>query len=217
MLHGLSHLGWNLFLAVLGVALAQALAAMVRAHRKRGDAALAVPLALLGLVWLLVLPNTCYLFTEVRHLFDAIEHQDLWSRAHRSTWAQVTLAMRGAVLAIYGVSGALTFGLSIRIVREAVEDAGVRTRRFLPVFFVLVALGVHLGLVMRLNSWDVLTRPMDVLASVLRIVSGRRRVLALVLGGGLLWTVYAIVDVWIDGARLRWARLRTERASLETS
>ena len=202
------HIGWNLFLAACAVGLAFAVASVLRRHRARGDARLAVPLLLALATWILVLPNTCYLFTEVRHLFDAIEDQDLWSRAAHSPNARFWLALRSIVLVVYGSVGALTFGLAIRTVREALDEAGVRTGRLLPVFFVIVSIGVYLGLIQRLNSWDVLTRPERVIVNAIDVLRAPRRLLAVTLGGGVLWTVYEIVDVWIDGAKLRWTRVR---------
>lgn len=188
---------WNLFLAVIAVGLAHVLARAIRGSWPRAW------ITLVAVVWVLMLPNTCYLFTEVRHLFEAIEEHEIWSRALRSSHARVGLTLHGFVVAIYGGVGALTFGLAIRPVREAVEARGIRTRAWMLPFFTLVALGVYLGLVQRLNSWDVLTRPERVLVNALDAVRAPRRMLAVALGGVALWTIYEIVDVWIDGARLR--------------
>jgi uncharacterized membrane protein len=208
MLGGASHIAWNVFLAACAVGLAHLSATALRAHRARPDARVAVPMVIALCAWLLMLPNTCYLFTEVRHLFDAIEDRDLWSRASHSSAARYGLAIRSFVMLAYAGVGALTFGLAIRPVREACEESGRSVRGILPVFFVVVSLGVYLGLVQRLNSWDVLTRPERVIANAIDAMRASRRAIAIVLGGGVLWTVYEIVDIWIDGARLRWARVR---------
>ncbi|MFO0680774.1 MAG: DUF1361 domain-containing protein [Sandaracinus sp.] len=212
MIGGATHLVWNLFLAALAVVLAQGLAVALRVHRARGDQVLAVPVLGLGIAWLLFLPNTCYLFTEVRHFFDAMDDGDLWARSDVSHAARATLAFRATIAAAYVASGALSFGLSIRIVRASAEAAGWRVAPLAPVLFFVVALGVHLGLFARFNSWDVATRPIHVVHHALRVLSGPRR-LAL-LGGvaTLLWLTYGVVDVWIDGALLRGASLRTRLA-----
>ena len=208
MVGGLAHLGWNLFLAGLAVLLGRLLALTARVQRARGDALFALPLALIAISWLLVLPNTAYLFTEVRHFFDALEQHDLWSQAHVSRAARWALARRGAVLAIYGAAGALSFGLAIRPVRDVAREAGLRLAPLVPPFFALVALGVYLGLVQRLNSWDVLSGPGRVATLALMAVSSPGRILRVVLGAGALYAVYEIVDVWLDGATLRLARTR---------
>lgn len=209
MAQGLLHLTWNLLLAALAVGLAFALVRTVRVHRARGDRMLAVPLVLVGAAWLLMLPNTCYLFTEVRHFFDAIEDRDLWSRSMCSSPARWSLAARSLVVALYAGVGALTYGLSIRPVRKLLDEIGAPTRWILPLFFAVVALGVYLGLIQRLNSWDVLTHPARVLANAIDAVRAPRRLLGVMLGGAVLWTVYEIVDIWIDGAAVRLGRLST--------
>jgi uncharacterized membrane protein len=206
MADGLLHLAWNLLLALLAVGLAFALVRMARAHRARQDRVLVLPLVLVGIAWILMLPNTCYLFTEVRHFFDAIEDRDLWSRSVCSTSARWSLASRSIVLGLYGAVGALSYGWAIRPVRKLLDELGAPTRRVLPVFFALVALGVYLGLVQRMNSWDVLTQPAHVLANAIDAVRAPRRLLGVVLGGAVLWTIYEMVDIWIDGAIARFRR-----------
>lgn len=207
MTEGLLHLAWNLWLALVAVALAFALVRLARLHRARADNALAMPLVLLGIAWLLMLPNTCYLFTEVRHFFDALEDRELWSRASSSSAARWGLALRSAVVTTYFGVGALSFGLAVRPVRRWLDEQGAPTRWGLPLLFGLVALGVYLGLIQRLNSWDVLTHPARVLSNAFDALRAPRRLLALVLGGGVLYVVYEIVDIWIDGLSVRAARL----------
>lgn len=208
---GAIHLVWNLFLAAAAVALAQAFVVTARLHRERGDRVLAVPTLLFGLVWLLFLPNTCYLFTEVRHFFDALD-DGLWARTDVSGAARASLAFRATIAAAYVAFGALSFGLSIRIVRAHATTVGWPVVTLAPAFFFLVALGVHLGLFGRLNSWDAATRPLHVAQDALRVLSGPRRIALLGGVATLLWITYVVVDVWIDGALLRGARLRAALA-----
>jgi len=196
------HVLWNLLLAAIAVGLAYAMAGAMRAHRRREDRALVVPLFVVFTAWLLMLPNTAYLFTEVRHFFEAIEGGDLWSRAHVSSSARWRLAWSGGIVGMYLVAGALTFGLAVRPVRDAMRERGVRTGALMLPFCIVIAFGVYLGLA-GLNSWDVLTRPERVIVDAIVALSVPRRVLFFACGGGALWTIFGIVDVWIDGARLR--------------
>lgn len=204
---GLTHLVWNLALAVLAVLLGHLVAVVARRHRAREDPMLALPLALATVMWLLVLPNTAYLFTEVRHLFDAIGEHGLWARAHVSSVARWRLAMRGALVVLYAASGALSLALAIRPVREVAREAGLRIWTLAPPFFALVSLGVYLGLVHRLNSWDVLTRPSHVLTDLAWSLAGTWRAASIAIGGVVIAVVYEVAEVWIDGAALRWPRL----------
>ena len=199
------HVLWNVFLAAIAVLLAVVIPPLARRHYARRDRLLLPVLASVVTLWLLFLPNTCYLFTEVRHLFEAIDEQGLWTRAHEAGGAKVQLLFRLAVAALYIGIGAVTFGAAIRPVRALAEQRGVRTRRWLPLFFVVIALGVYLGLVLRFNSWDALSDTEHVLTAAFHVAT--RRTLVLAIGGIGLWAMYEIIDVWVDGALLRWSRL----------
>jgi uncharacterized membrane protein len=208
MAHAIAHVLWNVFLAAVAVALALAIPRLAREHRARGDQLLAPALLGVGVLWLLFLPNTCYLFTELRHLFEALDESNLWSRAHGDAdlGAKLQLAMRLVIATTYVGAGALTFGAAIRPVRALVEEHGVRTRLWLPFFFLVVALGVYLGLVLRFNSWDALSHTGRVLSAAIHVVT--QRTLALVVLGLALWGTFEIIDVWLDGALARAARWR---------
>jgi uncharacterized membrane protein len=205
MAHAIAHVLWNLFLAAVAVGLALAIPPIARRHRARRDHLLGPVLVGVVVLWLLFLPNTCYLFTELRHLFEAVDENDLWTRAHGDGGAKAQLAMRLAVAAIYTGAGALTFGAAVRPVRALAEERGVRTRLWLPFFFVVISLGVYLGLVLRFNSWDAFSDPTHVVSAAIEVAS--RRALLLVAGGLGLWAAYEVIDIWLDGALARWSRV----------
>src|SRR6516165_1946070 len=118
---------WNLFLAAIPVALGYSIAAVGRQltwGRRRWLWVALVPL--LGL-WLIFLPNSCYLFTELRHLFSDLERYNLWSRARSDPDAAMGLALRIGVALLYSMTGALTFALSIRPVKSWMRSLGVPT------------------------------------------------------------------------------------------
>jgi uncharacterized membrane protein len=197
---------WNLFLAAIPVVLGAAAAAVGHALRRRRDPRLWLLLGPLLLLWLIFLPNSCYLFTELRHFLEAIDRQDLWFRAHGDRMAMLELALRAAVGFVYVTAGTLTFGLAIRPVRKLAAEAGIATWPWSPVFFILIALGVYLGLVVRFNSWDLFSRAWEVLRTAFGVTDRPRLTFAIVLFGFFLWAVYEVIDIWIDGFALRWSR-----------
>jgi len=202
---------WNLFLAAIPVVLGYAAAWLgTRATGKRSWS-IWIVLAPVLLLWLIFLPNSCYLFTESRHLFQAVEHEALWTRARHEPAIAMQLAFGGAVALLYSAAGALTFALSIRPVKRWLQHAGLRTGVWAPFFFMLVSLGVYLGLVVRFNSWDLITRPGKVLETVAGVAD--RPVLAATLGifALFLWVVFEVNDIWIDGFSLRWQRWMQSR------
>jgi len=196
---------WNLFLAAIPVALGYAAAGIGRQITWRRPW-LWLALAPLLALWLIFLPNSCYLFTEPRHLFDAMERYGLWTRARHDPGAAMGLALRAGVALLYSSAGALTFALSIRPIKAWVRSLGFPTAWGVLPFFMLVSLGVYLGLVVRYNSWDLLTRPGKVLETVAKLTDRPLLVATVVLFGLFLWLAYEVCDIWIDGFALRWAR-----------
>jgi uncharacterized membrane protein len=98
----------------------------------------------------------------------------------------------------------MTFALAIRPVNSWLRGMGVQTGLWAPPFFLLVSLGVYLGLVVRFNSWDILTRPDVVLERVAGIADRPLLLATLMLFAFFLWAIYLLNDIWIDGFQLRW-------------
>ncbi len=200
----------NLFLAVIPVALGYAAASLGPRSRQKQHWRLWLVLAPVLALWLIFLPNSCYLFTEPRHFFMAMERHALWTRARHEPAVAMRLALTGAVALLYSAAGSLTFALSIRPLKAWMRQSGVRKSWYTPLFFLLVSLGVYLGLVVRFNSWDLLTRPGEVLGTVAGVADRPLLVGTIVLFALFLWVAYEVNDIWIDGFSLRWQRWRGE-------
>jgi uncharacterized membrane protein len=125
------------------------------------------------------------------------------------------LGLRAGVALLYSAAGALTFALSIRPVKAWMRALGVSTAWGAAPFFMLVSLGVYLGLVVRFNTWDLFTRPGDVLVTVAGVTDRPLLLATIVFFGLFLWLAYEVNDIWIDGFALRWARW-TRREVKET-
>jgi uncharacterized membrane protein len=135
-----SYLLWNLFLAWIPFLLALAL---YDASRRRAHLAL---LAVLGAGWLLFFPNAPYILTDVIHLAP---HQTV------PLWFD-TLTITSAAL-----TGLLLGFVSLGLVQEVVRRAAGAVWAWILAGGVLViaSVGIYLGRFLRLNSWDVVTRP----------------------------------------------------------
>lgn len=202
---------WNLFLAVIPVALAYLMEAGIRRWtlgRGRVPWLLWLPLAL---VWMAFLPNTCYLLSEWRHfLFDA-PMPDLIARAATDRRLMLPIAETGLFYLIYSGLGILTFALAIRPVQRVMREA--RVSLLIPgiAFFLLTSLGVYLGLIVRLNSWDLVTRPGYVMGVIRDSLSNVALVEVVVLFAAVLWVVYEAANLWLDGVALRFRWVGKER------
>lgn len=135
---------WDLFLALIPLALAVCVASAWRHHQRVLAGALLVP-------WILFFPNAPYLLTELIHLRipDAAPH-----------WLDI--AMLTSVSATGVVAGAMSLErvlvLTDRRVRLPIELAVCAACGF----------GMYLGRYARWNSWDVLTAPYALAADLSR-------------------------------------------------
>ena len=196
---------WNTFLALIPVAAGYAIYALYRFPRRRTYAT-GVLMLLLGLVWFAFMPNTCYLLTEWRHFLDAIGYTNLYAEWHVSKTAAVRLMMYTLFYMFYSGIGALTFAFAIRPIAFVMRQRGYTPWVWAIPFFLLMSLGVYLGLILRLNSWDIITRPEYVWSSVTGALSNRGLMFIVTAFAGFLWFVYAVMNIWVDGLMLRLRR-----------
>jgi uncharacterized membrane protein len=192
-------MAWNLVLALVPLALA---AVLFRRNVRRS------PLWWLGVVaFIAFLPNAPYVLTDVIHLFDDI-------RGTRSD-----LELLGLHLPIYLLFFAAGFGSYV----AALELTRRYTRAELPAvrwlylelaLHGLCAAGIYLGRVLRLNSWEILTRPRSVIGGISWMAGAAPAVLvactALVLVG-LTLTTRALVWAAADGVARARPHLRPLR------
>ena len=145
--HDYLFLIWNLFLAWVPYAVALAIRGL---HRRRARALLLLPLFAL---WLGFLPNAPYLVTDFVHLRYRVG-APLWFDAvmlASFAWAGVGL-------------GAASLRVCSHVVR--VRRGPLAAAAFVPLAALATGFGIYLGRFVRLNTWDVATRPSTVLAHV---------------------------------------------------
>lgn len=141
---------WNLFLAYLPYLLSS----LLTIKQPRRPVILA-----LSAIWLLFIPNTFYILTDLFHLHD--------SRHSRSPeWFDLALIFS------FAWNGLLLGVLSIRQMEKLLLPAADKLRGNLflyPIMF-LCALGVYAGRYLRFNSWDVLSNPLQLMTDMLGMI-----------------------------------------------
>ena len=159
---------WNLFLAAIPAVLALALFPSSRCPGLRVPSSKFGPPARRGVgwwlgltAWVLFLPNAPYLLTDVVHMVHDIQ------RASSDTRAYLVIVTYGALFACGLASYALSLQLFRRFLHRTVEARLVAPTILLV--HALCVLAMYLGRFVRLNSWDVLVAPGEVLSSVLRV------------------------------------------------
>ena len=134
---GYRYLVWNLALAWIPLLLALVLLA---AYRRRAHW---IELVAVGGVWLLFLPNAPYMLTDIVHLGD---RHKLFDAVILGSFAFTALALGFASL------------LVVQVVVTRLAGATLGWAVAVSSLFA-ASVGIYLGRVQRLNSWDVVQRP----------------------------------------------------------
>lgn len=204
MRQSLLWVAWNLLLAFIPVGLAVAIYRLAPLAKKRS--LWKVPLFVLGIAWLLFLPNSCYLLTEWRHFLRGLDANNLFLRSDLSGPLRLKLMIYTIYYFLYSGAGMLAFTLAIRPIAAIMRRSGAVMWVYGALLFFLCSLGVYLGLKPRFNSWDFAARPSEILRFVAEI--GHNPLLSgfIVAFAGFLWISYVVIDIWIDGFLCRFRK-----------
>lgn len=149
--HDYRFLLWNLFLAYIPYFMSNRLQYMPAWIEHRGK------FILFFIAWLLFIPNTFYILTDLFHL-GGHTGAPLWY----DLFLIISFAWNGLLLGI----------LSVRQMEKIIQVYIPRNTAwfFLYPVMVLNALGVYIGRYMRFNSWDVITNPFGLVADIAQLV-----------------------------------------------
>lgn len=168
---------WNLFLAAVPLVLAVALFALPLRPGVVWCAGFAT--------WVLFLPNAPYLLTDVVHMFHDIQ------QSPSDTWSYVVTATYGALFAF----GLMSYAASLQLFRRFLNRF-VSARLVLPILLVvhtLCVVAMYAGRVVRVNSWDVVTAPGEIVTTFLRVPQPQTvvelAVMFFVVGAGVFVTI----------------------------
>jgi uncharacterized membrane protein len=159
---------WNLFLAYIPYAISTALTVWRKpivgpAGARPGQwftSLMAVLRILSFFIWLLFIPNSFYILTDLYHLAD--NHRN--SRVPE--WFDLALILS------FAWNGLLLGILSTRHIEKLLAPEATALGRWLflyPVMW-LNALGIYIGRYLRYNSWDIITNPIDLFADILTML-----------------------------------------------
>jgi len=136
-----------------------------------------------GFFWLIFLPNTIYILTDISHLLeDWPKVDDLF---------KLILILQYSLFSIFGI---ITFIISVYFFQKLLERKsagsrrkGIKTTTIIAICILnfIVGFGVVLGGIRRTNSWHIFTDPPRVLEDVLNLIYSQE-LLILSLGVGLL-------------------------------
>jgi uncharacterized membrane protein len=141
-----SFLLWNLFLAFIPYILSSKMEAWIKEKNKSKA-------MVFSIVWLLFVPNSFYIITDLFHL-DMNQVVPLWFDL--------------ALLLSFAWNGLLFGIVSVRQMEKAFEvyfNKKFDLLFIMPVMF-LNGLGVYVGRYLRFNSWDVVTNPLQLISDI---------------------------------------------------
>ena len=151
LLSNIHWMGFNVFLALIPLAFGW----LILKTRQK------VLKVVYALIWFFFLPNTLYLITDLLHIFWQ------WHRMHPA--GQIVLALQYITLVLIGL---VTFILALYPVEKALlSSSWPKKKSLVPVLIIItnffLGLGIVLGRVQRINSWDILVDiPKVVTASI---------------------------------------------------
>jgi uncharacterized membrane protein len=142
---------WNLFLAWLPYMISSWLQKRPSVQAKK------IPFAAISFLWLLFIPNSFYILTDLFHLH---EHTNV------PMWFDLTLIIS------FAWNGLLLGILSVRQMEKMIQPylPGKHELLFIYPIMWLNALGVYIGRYPRFNSWDIITNPFGLSAYILRML-----------------------------------------------
>lgn len=152
---------WNIILALIPCLTVYYLAKAVGRKKwgKLGGGQWAF--VILFLFWFLMLPNTAYLFTMVRHLVNYCFDFNRYRVCVEEAWIVMFFF-------VYALIGVPTFYYALNKMKQIFKTLfNQRFATLLPIITIpLVAIGVMFGLFERYNSWDVLTKVNEIIRTV---------------------------------------------------
>jgi len=116
-----------------------------------------------AVTWLLFLPNTAYLLTEWRHYLANITADPryqpvIYGMAYPADTTR-DLIFLTVFFGAYTLAGLVTLVHALRPIDDLLAKHARRVRSWaIPSILLLCSFGVYVGLVDRLNSWDMLNR-----------------------------------------------------------
>ena len=172
LLNNVSWMGWNVFLALIPPIFGW----LLYITRQK------VLKVAFALIWFFFLPNTLYLITHLLHIFWQ------WHRMHHV--GQIALALQYFILVFIGL---VTFFLALYPVEKALlHSSWLKKKSLVPLFIIitnfLIGLGIVLGRVQRINSWDILVDIPKVIGASVNIFNSLELILF-----GLIFGVFANV------------------------
>lgn len=191
---------WNLALLAAPLLLSLALENYYQRTKKLKRWFHKVFAAVLGLIWLVFIPNTAYIITDVRHLHVPDCQMSAYYRVcHDEAWTMMIFFMYACVGWIFFVY--LTRRMKLFLTKMVNRLCG---RLFILGLVPMISLGVLLGLLDRWNSWQIVSSPWLIGQSAWSYFSEPVKFKNWLIFTGCLYVLYYVGEILlIDGVKLK--------------
>ncbi|MDN6967435.1 DUF1361 domain-containing protein [Oenococcus sp. UCMA 17063] len=179
---------WNIFLALLPLLCALLIDFLF--YEKNSP----VLSLLVGIIWLILFPNSPYMVTDLAHLNLYHVSYGLDISTLHSAWFGVLFATFAIITGV--LMGMLSFYTVFQIIRE--KFSSLTAWGFSIIVSLLAGFGVFLGRFPRFNSWDVIKRPSYLFKIALDQINSHTLgfvILFSTMTFALYWLFYLIFDV----------------------
>ncbi|WP_394799703.1 DUF1361 domain-containing protein [Flavobacterium amniphilum] len=164
---------WNLFLAGIPYVL------LLAARKYNQDKQIGFKIGFSLFIWLLFLPNSFYIVTDLVHL----------TKSDQSTiWLDIL------ILCSFSITGFFMGILSILEFEKIIKHFFTPkiTIMIIPGICFLCGFGIYLGRVLRYNSWDILSNPQKLLFDIGILLTSRDSLFFSALFGLFIYSIYLI-------------------------
>ncbi|QWX84370.1 DUF1361 domain-containing protein [Cellulophaga sp. HaHaR_3_176] len=176
-------LAWNLFLAIIPLAISTYIICSEKIKSSK------ILITLLFILWLLFIPNSAYIFTDLIHV----------ENDYGIKWFDFILIFVFAINGlVYGILSMLDM-FYVFTQRFSIKT----THFFLFSISFLSGFGIFLGRFLRFNSWDILTRPNTLFYSIFHTLFMQRAWIWSIAFGTFIWLTFLILKPLLSFRKIK--------------
>ena len=138
---------------------------------------------LLLFVWLLFLPNSFYILTDLIHLSQSSNHL---------VWFDLV------VFSSYALIGFTVGMISLIEFEKIIKNytSSLITHVIMPIICFLCGIGIYLGRILRYNSWDILSNPIKLISGTLTSLLSVHSLLFSFYFGAYIYLFYSLKKIY---------------------
>jgi uncharacterized membrane protein len=158
-------MSWNIFLALIGLGFGWLMLKYAKTRFKW----------VFFVAWLLFIPNSIYILTDILHFILQWPTADFW----------IKMGLLIQYLFLFS-AGLIIYYYSFKLFEKVFRLSKLSKVRYLLVviaFSILISFGVFMGRVQRSNSWYVVTQPIKIIQDTWNVISDFRLMIVTVLFG----------------------------------